>query len=196
MAAVMNCDIHLTDKLAVYKREVDKLGIKTIAPCVNASLATFTVRDGAVVYGLGALKNVGVDAMQLIVAGARGDKPFATLFDFARRVDLKRIGKRPLEMLARAGAFDAARPQPRPGVRGAGSARRLFRRDPRGRASSQVSLFGEAGADIPEPRLPVPRRLAAGRTAGAGTSGDRLLPLRPPAGRLHVRAEAQEASRP
>ena len=69
MAAVMNCDIHLTDKLAVYKREVDKLGLETIAPCVNASLATFTVRDGALVYGLGALKNVGVDAMQLIVAG-------------------------------------------------------------------------------------------------------------------------------
>ena len=53
MAAVMNCDIHLTDKLAVYKREVDKLGIKTVAPCVNASLATFSVQDGAVVYALG-----------------------------------------------------------------------------------------------------------------------------------------------
>jgi DNA polymerase-3 subunit alpha len=147
MAAVMNCDIHLTDKLAVYKREVDKLGLKTIAPCVNASLATFTVRDNALVYGLGALKNVGVDAMQLIVqarmahsqadnslgqsnrppspswggdggggtaasqpAASAQDKPFATLFDFARRVDLKRIGKRPLEMLARAGAFDALDP--------------------------------------------------------------------------------------
>ncbi len=67
MAAVMNCDLHLTEKLAVYKREVDKLGIKTIAPCVNSSLATFTVREGAVVYGLGALKNVGVEAMKLIV---------------------------------------------------------------------------------------------------------------------------------
>ena len=153
MAAVMNCDIHLTDKLAVYKREVDKLGIKTIAPCVNASLATFTVRDGAIVYGLGALKNVGVDAMRLIVE-ARGDKPFATLFDFARRVDLKRIGKRPLEMLARAGAFDQLDPN---------RARVFEALDPlvaysaaihEAAASSQVSLFGSAGADIPEPRLP------------------------------------------
>jgi DNA polymerase-3 subunit alpha len=153
MAAVMNCDIHLTDKLAVYKREVDKLGLKTIAPCVNASLATFTVRDGAIVYGLGALKNVGVDAMNLIVQ-ARADKPFATLFDFARRTDLKRIGKRPLEMLARAGCFDQLDPN---------RARVFEALDPlvaysaaihEAASSSQNSLFGTAGADIPEPRLP------------------------------------------
>ncbi|MFN3605818.1 MAG: DNA polymerase III subunit alpha, partial [Cypionkella sp.] len=49
MAAVMNCDIHLTDKLAVYKRELDKMGIPIVSPCVNASEATFSVRSGAVV---------------------------------------------------------------------------------------------------------------------------------------------------
>jgi DNA polymerase-3 subunit alpha len=152
MAAVMNCDLHLTDKLAVYKREVDKLGIKTIPPGVNESLAKFTVREGAVVYALGALKNVGVDAMEMIVT-ARGNRPFATLFDFARRVDLKRVGKRPLEMLARAGAFDALD----------GNRARVFESLDalvaysaavhEAAASNQVSLFGEAGSDIPEPRL-------------------------------------------
>ncbi len=106
MAAVMNCDIHLTDKLAVYKREVDRMGIAIVAPCVNRSLATFSVSSGKLVYALGALKNVGVEAMRLIVQ-ARGERPFRDLTDFARRVDLKRVGKRPLEMLARAGAFDA-----------------------------------------------------------------------------------------
>ena len=153
MAAVMNCDIHLTDKLAVYKREVDKLGIRTVAPSVNAALATFTVRDGQVVYALGALKNVGVDAMQMIVR-VRDDRSFVNLFDFARRVDLKRVGKRPLEMLARAGAFDELD----------GNRARVFEGlDPlvaysaavhEAKVSSQVSLFGEAGTDIPEPRLP------------------------------------------
>jgi len=152
MAGVMNCDIHLTDKLAVYKREVDKLGIRTVAPCVNASLATFGVRDGAVVYALGALKNVGVEAMRGIVE-ARGERPFATLFDFARRVDLKRVGKRPLEMLARAGAFDSLD----------GNRARVFEALDglvaysaaihEAKTSNQVSLFGEAGADIPEPRI-------------------------------------------
>jgi DNA polymerase-3 subunit alpha len=157
MAAVMNCDIHLTDKLAVYKREVDKLGLKTIAPCVNASLATFTVRDNALVYGLGALKNVGVDAMQLIVQARQkdgGEKPFATLFDFARRVDLKRIGKRPLEMLARAGAFDQLDPNRARVFEALDALSAYSAAIHEAAASSQVSLFGSAGADIPEPRLP------------------------------------------
>ncbi len=153
MAAVMNCDIHLTDKLAVYKREVDKLGLKTIAPCVNASLATFTVRDGALVYGLGALKNVGVEAMRLITE-ARQDRPFATLFDFARRVDLKRIGKRPLEMLARAGAFDALDPNRARVFESLDALVAYSAAIHEAAASAQVSLFGTAGADIPEPRLP------------------------------------------
>ncbi|MEM6940335.1 MAG: DNA polymerase III subunit alpha [Pseudomonadota bacterium] len=113
MAGVMNCDIHLTDKLAVYFEEVRKqLGLPHVPPCVNRSGATFTVTDGALVYALGALKNVGVEAMRLIAEG-RADKPFATVFDFARRVDLKRIGKRSLEMLARAGAFDQLDPNRR-----------------------------------------------------------------------------------
>ena len=153
MAAVMNCDIHLTDKLAVYKREVDKLGLPVVAPCVNASLATFAVRDGAIVYGLGALKNVGVDAMRLIVA-ARGDAPFASLFDVARRVDLKRIGKRPMEMLARAGAFDALEPNRARVVDALDALCAYSAAVHEARASSQVSLFGEQGADLPEPRLP------------------------------------------
>jgi DNA polymerase-3 subunit alpha len=157
MAAVMNCDLHLTDKLAVYKREIDKLGIKTVAPSVNASLAKFTVRDGRVIYALGALKGVGVEAMDLIVRGRmtdRGERPFATLFDVARRVDLKRVGKRPLEMLARAGAFDEL---------DTNRARVFEALDPlvaysaaihEAKASNQVSLFGDSGSDIPEPRLP------------------------------------------
>jgi DNA polymerase-3 subunit alpha len=153
MAAVMNCDIHLTDKLAVYKREVDKLGLATIAPSVNDSLATFTVRDGAVVYGLGALKNVGVEAMRLIT-DARADKPFATLFDFARRVDLKRIGKRPLEMLARAGCFDPLDPNRARVFEALDALGAYSAAIHEAAASTQNSLFGETGADIPEPRLP------------------------------------------
>ncbi|GGO31224.1 DNA-directed DNA polymerase [Gemmobacter aquaticus] len=157
MAAVMNCDIHLTDKLAIYKREVDKLGIATVPPCVNRSLATFSVKDGRVVYALGALKNVGVDAMRLIVEARRaegGERPFATLFDFARRVDLKRVGKRPLEMLARAGCFDTLDPN-RARVFDALDALVAYSAAVHeAQGSSQVSLFGAAGSDIPEPRLP------------------------------------------
>ncbi|MCB6179856.1 DNA polymerase III subunit alpha [Rhodobacter sp. Har01] len=153
MAGVMNCDLHLTDKLATYKRELDKLGIETVPPCVNRSLATFTTAPGQVIYALGALKNVGVEAMHLITQG-RGEKPFATLFDFARRCDLKRIGKRPLEMLARAGAFDQLDPN-RARVFDSLDALVAYSAAVHdARASTQVSLFGESGTDIPEPRLP------------------------------------------
>ena len=68
MAGVMNCDIHLTDKLGVYAEEVRRgLDLEIVPPCVNRSLATFSVTDGKLVYALGALKNVGVEAMRLIV---------------------------------------------------------------------------------------------------------------------------------
>ncbi|PWR01304.1 DNA polymerase III subunit alpha [Meridianimarinicoccus roseus] len=157
MAGVMNCDIHLTDKLAVFAEEVRRgLGIEVVPPCVNRSASRFTVSEGRLVYGLGALKNVGIEAMRLIedARAAEGGKPFVTLFDFARRVDLKRIGKRPLEMLARAGAFDEL-DRNRRRVFGAMDALMAYSAAIHDqRASAQVSLFGEAGDDLPEPRLP------------------------------------------
>ncbi len=153
MAGVMNCDIHLTDKLAVYFQEVKKgLSLAYIPPCVNRSGANFRVHEGKLVYALGALKNVGVEAMRLIV-DARGDEAFVNLFDLARRVDLKRVGKRPLEMLARAGAFDvldANRHRVFASLDGlVGYSTAIHEQ----KNSNQVSLFGEAGEDLPEPRM-------------------------------------------
>ncbi|CAN0585619.1 unnamed protein product, partial [Ectocarpus sp. 12 AP-2014] len=73
MAGVMNCDIHLTDKLAVYFEEVRKgLKLPWVPPCVNRSQATFDVVNGELVYALGALKNVGLEVMRM-VAAARED---------------------------------------------------------------------------------------------------------------------------
>jgi DNA polymerase III subunit alpha len=170
MAAVMNCDIHLTEKLAIYRQEVARLGIAIVPPCVNRSAATFTVAQGQIVYALGALKNVGVDAMGLIVAG-RGAVPFRTVFDLARRVDLKRVGKRPLEMLARAGAFDALDRNRARVMAGLDALVAYSAAIHDAAASDQVSLFGEAGDDLPEPRLPNPddwlpaERLAAEHAA-------------------------------
>jgi DNA polymerase III subunit alpha len=170
MAGVMNCDIHLTDKLATYFEEVKKgLGLPWVPPCVNRSQAMFDVQEGALVYALGALKNVGVEAMRLVVDGRahpplqassptksaekRDERPFATLFDFARRVDLKRVGKRPLEMLARSGAFDQLDPNRRRVFESLDALVGYSAAIHDQRASAQVSLFGEAGDDLPEPRL-------------------------------------------
>ena len=153
MAGVMNCDIHLTDKLGVYFQEVKKgLGLDYIPPCVNRSQATFDVKDQKLVYALGALKNVGAEAMKLIVEG-RSNREFVNLFDVARRVDLKRIGKRPLEMLARAGAFDVLDPNRRRVFHSLDALTAYSAAIHDQRASNQVSLFGDAGEDLPEPRL-------------------------------------------
>ena len=153
MAGVMNCDIHLTDKLAVYFEEVRKgLELPWVPPCVNRSQATFDVVNGELVYALGALKNVGSDAMRMVV-DARGDKPFVNLFDVARRVDLKRVGKRPLEMMARAGAFDVLDPNRRRVFESLDALVAYSAAIHEQKASNQVSLFGEAGDDLPEPRL-------------------------------------------
>ena len=170
MAGVMNCDLHLTDKLGVYKEEIVKnLDIEIVPPCVNRSGATFTVADGKVVYALGGLKNVGVEAMRLVtdarvVEGT--EKPFATLFDFARRVDLKRVGKRPLEMLARSGAFDQLDPNRHRVFASLDGLVQYSAAIHEQRNSNQVSLFGEAGDDLPEPRLsPVDNWLPSERLA-------------------------------
>jgi DNA polymerase III subunit alpha len=157
MAGVMNCDIHLTDKLGVYAEEVRRgLDIEIVPPCVNRSGAGFTVASGKIHYALGALKNVGLEAMKLIVEARHVDgaeKPFATLFDLARRVDLKRVGKRPLEMLARAGAFDALDANRHRVFDSLDALVSYSAAIHDQRASAQVSLFGEAGDDLPEPRL-------------------------------------------
>ena len=153
MAGVMNCDIHLTDKLAVYFEEVRKgLALPWTPPCVNRSEPQFTVRDGALVYALGALKNVGVEAMRLFTQG-RGETPFVTLFDLARRVDLKRVGKRSLEMLARAGGFDVLHKNRRQVYDALDALVNYSAAIHEQKNSNQVSLFGEAGDDLPEPRL-------------------------------------------
>ncbi len=175
MAGVMNCDIHLTDKLAIYFEEVKKgLGLNWEPPCVNRSEATFVVRNQVLHYALGALKNVGVEAMRLITEARREDahqpspaasqdmarqsvrsdeRPFTTLFDFARRVDLKRVGKRPMEMLARAGGFDQLDRNRRRVFESIEALMAYSGAIHDQKNSNQVSLFGEAGEDLPEPRL-------------------------------------------
>ena len=170
MAAVMNCDIHLTDKLNVYKRELDRLGIEVVPPCVNRSEAMFSVSEGRLVYALGALKNVGADAMRMVAEGRDG-RSFVSLFDFARRVEMKKLGKRQLEMMVRAGAFDELDSNRRRVMDGIDALMAYSAAVFEARGSSQVSLFGEAGEDIPEPRLSQPddwlpsERLAAEQVA-------------------------------
>ncbi len=106
LAASMSLDRANTDKLAIFLKEARRTDVKVLPPHVNHSQADFSVKDGAIVYALSAVKNVGEGAMALIAEEREKNGPFKDLIDFAERIDLKQVGKRSLENLARAGAFD------------------------------------------------------------------------------------------
>jgi DNA polymerase-3 subunit alpha len=109
LAASMSLEMGNTDKLAEFRTEAQRLGIKVDPPSVNRSGVTFEVSGNTIHYALAALKGVGAQAVETIVA-ARGDQPFADLSDFARRINPRAVNKRVLESLAAAGAFDQLEP--------------------------------------------------------------------------------------
>ena len=153
MAGVMNCDIHLTDKLSQYVDEVRKgLKLPFVSPCVNRSQPKFSVMENSLIYGLAGLKNVGLEAMEVLVK-VRNKKIFVNLFDFSRRLDLRKIGKRPLEMLVQAGAFDVLDTNRHRIFKSLDALVAYSAAIHDQKISKQVSLFGEAGDDLPEPVL-------------------------------------------
>ena len=109
LAASMALEMNNTDKLAEFRAEAERLGIKLEPPCVNRSGVAFDVNGNTIYYALAALKGVGAQAVQSIVE-ARSSKPFAELTDFAKRINPRAVNKRVLESLAASGAFDKLEP--------------------------------------------------------------------------------------
>lgn len=113
MAATMTYDMHNTDKLAVCYQELKDMGIKLLPPDINRSQATFSVetdpvtQQKAVRYALGAIKNVGTQAMEMVVEERDRKGSFKNLDDFLSRFNTKVLNKRQLEHLIAAGAFDS-----------------------------------------------------------------------------------------
>jgi DNA polymerase-3 subunit alpha len=105
LAASMSLDMSNTDKLSEFRLEARRLGIRVEPPSINRSGPDFEVHEGAIRYALGAVKGVGMAAMERLVQ-ARDGRPFFDLGDFARRIDPRSINKRMLESLTSAGAFD------------------------------------------------------------------------------------------
>ncbi|MDN6296581.1 MAG: DNA polymerase III subunit alpha [Halomonas sp.] len=107
MAAVMSTEMDNLDKVVPLIEECRHLGLTVTPPDVNVGGYKFTVdADGRVVYGLGAIRGVGEGPIGAIVAAREDGGAFTDLFDFCRRLDPKRINKRTLEALIRAGALD------------------------------------------------------------------------------------------
>ncbi|MFN5081709.1 MAG: DNA polymerase III subunit alpha [Brevundimonas sp.] len=158
MAASMSLDLSNTDKLAVFYQDARRFGVKVIAPDVNRASADFDVAydeagEGAVLYALGAIRNVGLEAMRHVVEVRQTGGPFADIFDFLERVDPRAVNKRALENLARAGAFDSIHSNRRQLVEQADVLMAYCQSVAAERASSQVSLFGADQAHAARPRL-------------------------------------------
>ena len=105
MAASMTCDMANTDRLIVLLDECRSLGLVVHPPDVNAGGVGFGLANGEITYGLAAIKNVGVQAIESVVA-ARAAGPFADLYDFCERVDLRLVNRRVVESLIQSGAMD------------------------------------------------------------------------------------------
>lgn len=120
------------------------MGLDIEPPCVNRSMADFDVADGKVLYALGALKNVGVEAMRHVVEVREEGGPFKDLYDFAHRIDMRLVNKRAIENLAKSGAFDCLEPNRATVLASASILQDIGTLAARERASAQVSLFGDA----------------------------------------------------
>jgi len=133
---------HNTEKVGILVNECRRMGIEVLPPSVNRSDLDFTIEGKAIRFGLGAVKNVGDGPVGAILA-ARGRRPFSSLTDFCRRVDLRLVNRRALESLIRAGALDEFGPRARL-LAAMDRMMDLSARTHQARDVGQLSLFGEA----------------------------------------------------
>lgn len=107
MAATLSSEKDNTDKIVILIDECRKLGIEVLPPDVNESGVNFVVNPKGIRFGLSAIKNVGVGAVEQIVKSRSEQGPFKDIFDFCARVDLRTVNKKTIEGLIQAGAFDS-----------------------------------------------------------------------------------------
>ncbi|HYZ40208.1 MAG TPA: DNA polymerase III subunit alpha [Stellaceae bacterium] len=159
LAALMTLDLGNTDKLNVFRQELNRLGIRILPPDINRSDVTFSVEPGdtpAIRYALAAIKGVGAQAMAEIVAERNAHGRFKDLADFARRVDAKSFNRRQFESLAKAGALDSLNPNRAQTFAAAEQLLRQASLAAEERESRQVSLFDGIDPNFaPRPALPL-----------------------------------------
>jgi DNA polymerase-3 subunit alpha len=164
MAAVLSNNMNDIKQVSFFMEECKRMGLKVLGPCVNESFYKFTVNnDYAVRFGMGAIKGVGSGAVKTIVEN-RKDGKYKSIFDLAKRIDLRAANKKAIENLALAGGFDTFEGTTRAQYfhHDEGDTITFYEKAIRYGAkfqenenSSQVSLFGEASdVQIAEPVVP------------------------------------------
>lgn len=143
MAATLSADVDNTDKIVKLIAGCRRMGISILPPDINLSGKEFNVIGDSIRFGLEAVKGVGAAAIDSIIDSRNEGGPFASLADFFERADQKRINKKVIESLIKAGAFDSL------GITRAGALQLMNRmlngslRTYSGQTFRQQSIFGE-----------------------------------------------------
>ncbi len=165
MAATLSNNMSDIKKVTFYMDECRHSGIEVLGPDVNESWYKFAVNNkGAIRFGMGGIKGVGQGAVESIVAERKKNGKYKSIFDFAKRVELRAANKRVFEGLALAGGFDSFTDTHRAQYFSVGEKDKTFidkairfgNRYQEDANSSQMSLFGSTGAQsiLPEPEIP------------------------------------------
>ncbi|TGY45306.1 DNA polymerase III subunit alpha [Clostridium perfringens] len=107
LAAMLNSVMGNSDKVSEYIRSAEKLGIQVLPPDINESYTKFTVKGDTIRFGMGAIKNVGVNVVENIAKSRDEKGRFTSLMDFCNKIDLSIVNKRSVESLIKAGTFDS-----------------------------------------------------------------------------------------
>ena len=107
MAALLTSVTGSTDDVVKYINECREMGIPVEPPDINVSDANFTPHDKAIRFGLAAVRNVGHNAIESIVAGRKEHGRYRSIYEFCEKVDLRLLNKRVLESLIKSGAMDS-----------------------------------------------------------------------------------------
>ena len=141
MAGVLTSIMDKTDKIPVYIQLCHQMKINILPPDINASTASFSIEDGAIRFGLAAVRNVGEAAIESMVqVRAEGGK-FHSLVNFCARVDMRTMNKRAIESLIKCGAFDCLGRERNQLLYSLDFAMQDAARSQRDRMSGQIGLF-------------------------------------------------------
>ena len=147
MAALMTSEIENQDKLLKYVAACREKDIRVLPPDVGGSVREFSVEDGSVRFGLGGVKNVGDEAIREIVAAREEDGPYKSLVDLCERVNLRKVTKRVLESLIKAGAMDCFGTTRAALMAGLDRVVALAQKRRKDLDSGQMNMFGLMGTD-------------------------------------------------
>ncbi|EJL6489719.1 DNA polymerase III subunit alpha [Vibrio cholerae] len=160
MAAVMTADMDNTEKVVGLVDECKNMGLTVLPPDINSGLYRFNVDDnGAIVYGIGAIKGVGEGPIEAILEARNKGGYFKDLFDFCARIDLKKVNKRVIEKLILAGALDRLGPHRAAMMASVDDAVRAASQHHQAEAFGQADMFGvltDAPEDVEQKYTQVP----------------------------------------